>query len=395
MRITAFTDYRYTRAGGQVWAERAFALFLNELAGLHELTIVGRQGTPEQVTARYALAPQAAFAGLPYYESLAHLSRALRTVPEAIRRFDRAAADADVAWILGPNPLALAFVLASRARRLPVVLGVRSDLPAAVAARYAGQPGFTRAANALELAWRGFARRLPCVAVGSQLAEAYADSPSVHTLTVSLVSERDITSGPAAHSATGLELLSVGRLDAEKDPLLLLDILARLRGDGMPWRLRVCGEGQLRGALEARARASGLQDAVVFDGYVPNGPELLHRYRHSDALIVPSRLGEGVPQTIVEALASGLPVVSSDVGGTKAAFGENVAFVAPGDVAAMAACVQRLHDDPQARQQMVDGGRTIVRRHTLRAEAERLGEFLSTARKRTTLVRPRAERSWS
>lgn len=153
----------------------------------------------------------------------------------------------------------------------------------------------------------------------------------------------------------------------------------RLREDGAPWTLRVCGEGRLRGDLERRISECGLTSAVTFEGYVPYGAELLGHYRRSDALIVPSRGGEGVPQTIVEALAAGLPVVTTDVGGIRAAFGQHVSFVPSGDAVRMAAAVDHLRRDPGMRQRMADGGRNAVRAHTLQAEAARLGDFLADA----------------
>ena len=64
----------------------------------------------------------------------------------------------------------------------------------------------------MEAAWRRLARRLPCVVVGPELAESYQASRRLHELTVSLMRERDITTGPAAASESGREILSVGRL---------------------------------------------------------------------------------------------------------------------------------------------------------------------------------------
>ena len=382
MRITIFTDYRYTRARGAIWAERAFAVFLNELARHHQLTVVGREGTPEDgVAPRYRLASGVTFCALPFYESLTQAGSALRALPPAVRRFNRASAKADVVWILGPNPVAQAFVLAALARRVPVVLGVRQDLPAVVAARYPGRPAFLAAATAMELAWRLSARHCPCVVVGPQIAHAYRASPRLHVLTVSLMREQDITSGPAASSESRRELLSVGRLEPEKDPLLLADVLTCLRDHGEPWRLKVCGDGPLREALETRLRQQGLDGAVSFQGYVRHGVELMDHYRHADALLITSR-SEGLPQTVVEAFAAGLPVVSSDVGGIRAAFGAAAATVPPGDARAAAACLRGLHGEPQARQRMADAGRIVARNHTLEAEARRLGEFLVASARR-------------
>jgi glycosyltransferase involved in cell wall biosynthesis len=309
----------------------------------------------------------------PTWHQLSPLSRLLNVLAPAV-----AAGGVTATWLLGPNPHALAFVMAALSRRLPVALGVRSDLSAVVAARYETRPGFRAAALALEAAWRGLARRLPCVVVGAGLRDQYRSSRALHVLTVSLVRDEDITAGRAPCSESGLELLSVGRLEREKDPLPLVDVLAHLRRDGTPWTLRICGEGHLRRALERRLQDYGLAAAVSFEGYVPFGPELLDRYRRSDALLVTSR-AEGVPQTILEALASGLPVVASDVGGIGAQFGEHVSIVRQRDAPRMAAAIASLRSDPGTRQRMADAGRSAMRSRTLEAEARRLGEFLATA----------------
>ena len=130
----------------------------------------------------------------------------------------------------------------------------------------------------------------------------------------------------------------------------------------------------MREALETRLRQYGLDGAVWFEGYVRHGVELLDHYRHADALVITSR-SEGLPQTVLEAFAAGLPVVSSDVGGIRAAFGAAVATVPPGDARAAAACLRRLHADPEGRQRMADAGRIVARNHTLEAEAGQVGGF--------------------
>src|SRR5207244_12746366 len=129
-----------------------------------------------------------------------------------------------------------------------------------------------------------------------------------------------------------LSLLSVGRIDTEKNPLLLPEILQRLRRSARDWRLVVCGEGPLRGPLEARFSELGLLDRVQLPGYVPIDGGLMDLYRSSHAFLHVSWT-EGFPQVLIEAFASCLPVVATAVGGVRAAAGGAAVLVAPGDAA--------------------------------------------------------------
>ena len=70
-------------------------------------------------------------------------------------------------------------------------------------------------------------------------------------------------------------VLSVGRLETEKNPLLLAEVLARL--DGGDWRLLICGEGPLEGELRERLRSLGVEDRAELLGYLPIHGGLMDR----------------------------------------------------------------------------------------------------------------------
>jgi len=102
-------------------------------------------------------------------------------------------------------------------------------------------------------------------------------------------------------------VLAVGTLKAIKDYATLLNAFAVLlrRVDA---RLLILGEGECRLALEAQAKALGIADSVFMPGFVDNPSPY---YQHAD-LHVLSSTGEGLPTVIIEALAAGTPVVSTD-----------------------------------------------------------------------------------
>jgi len=112
-----------------------------------------------------------------------------------------------------------------------------------------------------------------------------------------------------------LTIGTVGRLDPVKNHGRLLEAFAALRGQApkldRPLRLLIVGDGPLRGNLEGAAARLGIRDSVEFTGARNDTPEQLRRM---DLFVLPS-INEGISNTILEAMASGLPVVASRVGG--------------------------------------------------------------------------------
>ena len=92
---------------GQVFAERAFALFLGRLSGaVDRLVVVGREA-PEPDSARYAVGARVELVSLPYYRRLSDPWAVLRSTLLSLARFWRALRDVDCVWLLGPHPVAI------------------------------------------------------------------------------------------------------------------------------------------------------------------------------------------------------------------------------------------------------------------------------------------------
>ena len=102
-----------------------------------------------------------------------------------------------------------------------------------------------------------------------------------------------------------LRILWIGRLEPQKDPDLALQVIAAMEA---PLRLTMLGDGALRDVLQQRISNLGLQDRVTLAGHVS---EIESYLADADALLITSRY-EGGPAVAVEALAHGVPVVSTD-----------------------------------------------------------------------------------
>ena len=103
------------------------------------------------------------------------------------------------------------------------------------------------------------------------------------------------------------------RISEQKRPLLLLEIIAKLKKERQDFKVLVVGDGNLLPKMKARAQELGLGEEVMFLGNIVNTAEI---YRISDVTVNCS-LKEGLALTAYESLSMGVPVISSDVGGQK------------------------------------------------------------------------------
>ena len=148
---------------------------------------------------------------------------------------------------------------------------------------------------------------------------------------------------------------SVGRLNPVKDQATLLRAFARLRGEFADVSLVLVGDGALRGSLESQATALGIGDAVRFLGDRSDVRELLQGFD----IFALSSLSEGYSMALLEACASGLPIVATDVGGNREIVvdGRNGRLVTPARDDALADAFAMLLRDPAAAAAMGSAGR--------------------------------------
>lgn len=146
----------------------------------------------------------------------------------------------------------------------------------------------------------------------------------------------------------GLYLGIVGTLRSWKGHTYLLEAVTGLAADYPDLRLLIVGDGPQRENLERRVADLGLGDKVKLVGQRDDVPVWLNAM---DVFTLPSYGEEGVPQAIMQAMACGVPVVSTTVGaiGEAVVDGETGILVAPRDSAALAAALARLLADPELR----------------------------------------------
>jgi glycosyltransferase involved in cell wall biosynthesis len=376
MRLAVYTDYKYRCDASGVYAEKAFTLFIARLAEqLDGLVLLGRVD-PKPGRWHYRLPESISFVPLPWYRTLARPLRAAPAMLRSIRRFWRALDDVDVVWLLGPHLLSIAFLIVAALRRKRVVLGARQDLPRYVASRHPRRRSLRALAVTLEGAWRVLARRYPIIVVGPDLERRYRHAIAALGIYVSLVDESAIEDARESRDYSGeLTVLSVGRLEREKNPLLLADVLALLREHDPRWRLVVCGEGPMREELLDTLDRLGLTEYADLLGYVPMDDGLDRFYRECHLFLHVSWT-EGMPQVLLEAFAARLPVVATAVGGVADAAGGRALLVPPGDAPAAASELAKIAHDGSLRARLTRVAADHARRHTVETESHRVADFL-------------------
>lgn len=171
-------------------------------------------------------------------------------------------------------------------------------------------------------------------------------------------------------------VVCVGRLVSAKGQHILLEALAVLKSRDRTPHLTLVGDGPDRASLEAHTQRLGLGELVQFTGAV-NQDAILKFYGQADAFVLPS-FAEGLPVVLMEAMAMGIPCVTTQITGVPELIrdGEHGLLVAASDVGGLADAIEQLMDDPALCRRLADAGRErVLQDYVLRINAGRLGEL--------------------
>ena len=190
----------------------------------------------------------------------------------------------------------------------------------------------------------------------------------------------DVTGRPFA-------IVCVASFQEVKGHRYLLEACRRLADSGMAFECRLVGEGPLRVEIKRQIAELGLGDLVRADGGLPRG-EVAELLRRVDLAVCPSvwtNRGdrEGIPVALMEAMASQVAVVASDISGVPelVEHERNGLLVPPGDPEALAAAIARLAGDPELRRRLAEAGRvTVLHDYELHRNAIALVRLIEAAR---------------
>jgi glycosyltransferase involved in cell wall biosynthesis len=249
---------------------------------------------------------------------------------------------AGVIHVMTPDPAGMAMIRAAREERIPVLY------------HELGTPDFLQE---LTVYYEQLRDVLPLceeiAALSPSLARRFSEKftgsavPTVLPLMVD-----DVAAEDARPPSRAVTFGFAARMEYGKGPLSLLDAFSRLirRVDGVS--LRMAGDGPQHAEAETYANTLGLNGQCTFAGTYSGPAQKSAFMRSIDVLMLPS-LAEGTPNCVIEAMAHGLPVIATSVGGIPDAVSPDMAIlVEPGNAAALADAMAELATNPARREAM-------------------------------------------
>ncbi|HMF98143.1 MAG TPA: glycosyltransferase family 4 protein [Vicinamibacterales bacterium] len=324
-------------------------------------------------------------APLRYFDGPAHFYPRLPAMVRGIVAFVRAV---DVLHCRVPTPAAVFAVACARLFGRPVFLLVVGDLRALLPSMpYRGLK---------RLLWRSYTwfeergiqwmvNRSLTFANGAALASKHsrAGRPVVQTQTTTIDAE-SIAQRIDTMTGDAVRLFAVSRIDPRKGLRVLPGVVAALAERGVAATVDIVGPvvgapgDAERAAIVAAAAARGVSDRVRLLGAVPL-ERLLPLYADYDAFVLPTLPGEGVPRVLLEAMAAGLPIVTTPVAGIPSlvTHERNGLIVDEPSADAVASAIVRLVRDGALRRRLIQHGYESARAHTLQAQAGQMMDAVS------------------
>jgi len=197
--------------------------------------------------------------------------------------------------------------------------------------------------------------------------------------------EPDRFAEPAPLPEGGLRLVAIGRFVEQKGQMILIHALADAVRDVADLHLTLVGDGEMRAELEAEISRLGLQAHVTLTGWLSE-EGVRAELAAAHALVMPS-FAEGLPMVVMEAMASGRPVLATYVAGTpELVVPEETGWLVPaGDVAGLANALIRLAATPRDRLARIgkQARERVLERHDIDREAAKLAAHFAAALKTT------------
>lgn len=333
-------------------AERVMSILASSWAEKgHEVTLLTLK---REVTPAYDLHPDVKLRNLglpgePAANSLLAAFRQMARVRALRNAMRESQPDLVISFMERTNVMTLA---AARGLRVPVIVSERVD------PRHYDIGLFWNELRALTYRW---AAALVCQSRASQIWFEQRMRVKARVIPNPVPAVKEGTARLPRKSAERHTMVAMGRLVDQKGFDLLLDAFGQLADQYPDWNLVVMGEGPLRAQLLARARALQLEHQVQFVGEVADPFSVL---RGADLFVLASRF-EGFPNALCEAMACGVAVVSFDCPSGPAEIirhGIDGILVPPGDVSALAAALDQLMKDQDARKRLASRAPEVVER---------------------------------
>lgn len=374
-------------ADGRLWeAEGSFARYVDSLAPYFDEVVLSVPvfDTPQTAGSRVRSA-NVRLAPLPYFPGPRQFYPKLPVMQRRLRRWVE---QCDIVHLRVPSPAAIfAFRIARRLQK-PIFLLVVGDYEALLP--HLPYRGLKKRLFAWyvwfeERALRRMTTEALTFANGAALREKHeAQGATVFETKTTTLNASDVASRTDTCLSSRVRLLTVSRIDPRKGLRVLPAAVAELVAAGVDVSLDIVGPtigligDDEKAAIADDARRLGVADRVRLPGPIALD-RLITAYRDYDLFVLPTRPGEGVPRVLMEAMANGLPVVTTRVSGigSLVTHGQNGIVIDESSAGAVARAVRLLIDQAALRREIIQGGYKTARAHTLERQAAEMMRVVS------------------
>ncbi len=374
-------------AEGRLWeSEGSFARYVDSLAPYFDEIVLSVPvfDQPPASGSRVRSA-NVRLAALPYFPGPRQFYPML---PRLHRRLRAWVEQCDVIHLRVPSPAAIfAFRIAQRMGK-PVFLLVVGDYEALLPhLPYKGIKKllFSWYVAFEERALRRMTTQALTFANGAALREKHeAQGATVFETKTTTLNLSDVGTREDTCQSSPVRLLTVSRIDPRKGLRVLPETVAELVRAGLDVTLDIVGPtigligDDEQAAIAADAARLRVADRVRLKGVVPLD-RLIAMYRDYDLFVLPTRPGEGVPRVLMEAMANGLPVITTRVSGlgSLVTHGQTGFVIDDGTPGAVARAVRLLIEQPAVRRELIAGGYKTARAHSLERQAAEMMRIVS------------------
>ena len=387
MKLAVFADQIFWFDGERYSTDEAFIKFITSFSiYFEEITIIARVSDDRKVEKYVINDPMIRICALPFYKDIYTLYKyGFIFFPRIYRLISQNILKWDILWLPFAHPISWIAIFLAKYHKIRFFCTIRGDHVKDMKYRYGGIKKLAALTTAKinDYLFPLMIKDIPIFVAGNSLYSRYKGiSNLVFKMFPTLVSKKNIRlqCNHITPLKKALKLLYVGRLEPEKGVEYLIEALDRLRKtEGIEFHLDIVGSGPDRNILKKKKEESGVNRYVIFFGHIPSGPNLFEIYERSDIFVLPS-LTEGAPQVLYEAMAKGLPIIATAVGGVPDIIkdGENGLLIPPANPEAIAEAILYLINDEELRIKLIKNALETVKEFTLEKQTHKMVSILQS-----------------
>lgn len=318
-----FDDQIFYLNGGEYSSNEAHILFMIGMRRFFPNLVFCSRLSPTPDSGCYLIPGEIEICTLPYYKNIFDLyAKSIILLPQIWRKVKSNIHAWDIICLSWPNPVSMLIIIMVKIKfpKKLIMLLVRQNLKKLVKLRYHGIKKIIAVfmVELLESLLKLFGKTSIIFPLSKEVYQKFIGSfKNVHLIRLPPLSNNNINKlklRDVLKPNDTLQLLYVGRLESEKGLPYLFQSLIILKKQYIKFHLNLVGTGQDEKELQKLAAEYHLNKEISFHGYIKYGESLFSFYKNSDLFILPS-LSEGSPNVLMEAMAFGVPIIATNVGG--------------------------------------------------------------------------------